>query len=359
MRQQLRRQVAGFAVTLAALSLVGPRRGGASERLYVSAEDSGEIVIVEAATGAVAGRIPVGKRPRGMQLSRDGKRLFVALSGSPRGGPGADESKLPPGDRSADGIGVVDLTSGKLLTTYRSGQDPESLDLSRDGSKIFVSNEETAEVSVIDVKTGALLKRVAIGKEPEGVTVRPDGQVVYVTSEQDGDVAAIDTGTFALLARVPAGPRPRSIAFTPDGQLAFVTDEMGAMVTVIDAVKNRLSGTIKIIPNATTVLGPRPMGSVISRDGRHLYISNGRGESVSVIDVAKRKQILIIDGVGARPWGIGLSSDGKTLFTANGPSDDVSVIDIASGKVNKRIKVGGLPWGLVVAPRGSEGRRSQ
>ncbi|HZL19887.1 MAG TPA: hypothetical protein VFG23_19285 [Polyangia bacterium] len=43
------------------------------------------------------------------------------------------------------------------------------------------------------------------------------------------------------------------------------------------------------------------------------------------------------------------SADGKKLYTANGPSNDVSVIDLASGKVEKRIKVGGLPWGLVVA----------
>jgi len=65
--------------------------------------------------------------------------------------------------------------------------------------------------------------------------------------------------------------------------------------------------------------------------------------------VAKRKQVRIVDGVGARPWGIALSHDGKKLFTANGPSDDVAVIDVASGKVDKRIKVGGLPWGVVVS----------
>jgi len=54
--------------------------------------------------------------------------------------------------------------------------------------------------------------------------------------------------------------------------------------------------------------------------------------------------------VGARPWGIGVSRDGKWIFTANGPSGDVSVIEAATGKIEKRIKVGGLPWGLVVSP---------
>ena len=69
-------------------------------------------------------RIPVGKRPRGIKLSRDGKTLYVALSGSPRGGPGVDESKLPPADRAADGVGVVDVASRKLVRTLHERPGP-------------------------------------------------------------------------------------------------------------------------------------------------------------------------------------------------------------------------------------------
>ena len=39
---------------------------------------------------------------------------------------------------------------------------------------------------------------------------------------------------------------------------------------------------------------------------------------------------------------------GGTLYAANGPSNDVSVIDVATLKVIKSIKVGRLPWGVVV-----------
>jgi len=82
--------------------------------VYVSDEEGGLVVAVDPVTATVVAKIPVGKRPRGLKVSRDGKKLYVALSGSPRGGPGVDESKLPPGDRSADGIGVVDLATRKL-----------------------------------------------------------------------------------------------------------------------------------------------------------------------------------------------------------------------------------------------------
>ena len=55
-------------------------------------------------------------------------------------------------------------------------------------------------------------------------------------------------------------------------------------------------------------------------------------------------------GVGDRPWGIALSRDGTRFYTANGPSGDLSIVDPASGTVEKRIHIGGLPWGVAVAP---------
>jgi YVTN family beta-propeller protein len=42
-----------------------------------------------------------------------------------------------------------------------------------------------------------------------------------------------------------------------------------------------------------------------------------------------------------------VASNGKRVYTANGPSDDVSIVDLASGKVEKRVAIGGSPWGAV------------
>src|SRR6188768_3571540 len=147
------RSIGSFVVEIAVLFLAAasPSRAAAGTELYVSAEGSGEIVVLSADLGTTMARIPVGKRPRGVKVSHDGKLLYVALSGSPRAAPGVDESKLPPPDRSADGVGVVDLEKHKLVRTYASGQDPESFDLSKDGKTLYVSNEDAAEVSVLDL----------------------------------------------------------------------------------------------------------------------------------------------------------------------------------------------------------------
>ena len=318
-------------------------------RVFVSDETGGNVVIVDPESGQVIDRLPVGKRPRGVRLSRDGSQLLVALSGSPIAGPGVDESTLPPPDRSADGVGVIDLASRKLVRTINTGQDPEAFDISPDGRTLYVSNEDAAEMSVVDLATGAIRKRVPVGGEPEGVTVRPDGRVVYVTCEADNEVVAVDTATLEIAGRVKAGPRPRAIVFTDDGATAFVSLETGAAIAVIDGTTHRLSGTIAIPSTAGTPTAPRPMGVELSPDRRQLIVSLGRAMSVGVIDVASRTFVRSIENVGTRPWGIGVSPDGRKAYTANGPSGDVSVVDIAAGTIDRRIAVGGSPWGIAVA----------
>jgi len=328
---------------LAASAVTGAAASPSGGRLLVTNEDSGDITIIDLARGEVAAKVPVGKRPRGIRVSPDEKLVFVALSGSPKSGPNIDESKLPPADRAADGIGVVDTSQWKLVRILRSGQDPEHFDISNDGKTMFVSNEETAEVTSIDIASGAVTGRLKVGDEPEGVTLRPDGKVVYVTSEGNNQIAAVDVATRKLVATIETGPRPRSVVFTNDGKTAFVACETGAQVTVIDAVKHRRRGEIKI-----EAAGARPMGTAISADGKTVYVSNGRGGSVSSIDVATEKVADTIPNVGTRPWGIAVSSDGQKLYTANGPSNDVSVIDLATKTVVKRIAAGQSPWGVAL-----------
>src|SRR5262245_10521761 len=103
--------------------------------VYVTNETGGDLSVIHGGTNEVVETIPLGKRPRGVKVSPDGTQLFVALSGSPIGGPGVDESKLPPPDKAADGIGVVDIASRKIVKMLHGGSDPEALAISSDDSK--------------------------------------------------------------------------------------------------------------------------------------------------------------------------------------------------------------------------------
>lgn len=323
----------------------------AGPRVYVSDETGSRVVVIDPATRQVVQSIDVGKRPRGISVSHDGRSVYVALSGSPIAGPGVDESKLPPADRAADGIGLVDLATGTLVRKYQSGQDPEAFAIAKDGRTLYISNEETAELSALDLESGTITTRVKVGEEPEGVTIRPDGRVVYVTCEGTNDVRAIDVESLKVIATIPTGPRPRSIAFDQAGKTGFVTAENAASLTVFDVASHKPTKTIAFPKTAGNPIPPRPMGQVVSPDGARLFVSLGRAKSVGIVDVATLAVTGVVEDVGTRPWGIGVSPDGRQLYTANGPSGDVTIIDAASGKIEARIAVGGSPWGVAVAAR--------
>jgi YVTN family beta-propeller protein len=339
--------VATLAVcTLFACKRTEPGAGETTgERIYVSEENGGLVVVIDAASDEVIARIPVGKRPRGIRVAPDGQRVLVALSGSPKSPPGTDPASLPPVDRAADGIGIIDVHSLKLDRVIESGQDPELFDITRDGWWLWASNEETAEASLIDVESGKVVRRAGVGEEPEGVGIHPDGKHVYVTNERDNSVSVFDVESGAGVAVVPVCGRPRSVAFSPDGERAFAACEESRSVAVIDARVQKPAGSIEL-PGE----GVRPMGLALSADGRELYVSGGRGGTVHVVDVAARPPAVrrTIEKVGERPWGLGITAKSGKLYAANGGSGDVAVIDAASGTVLRRIAVGGSPWGVAV-----------
>jgi YVTN family beta-propeller protein len=315
-------------------------------KIYVTNERSDDLSIIDSAKQEVTATVPLGKRPRGIHASPDRKTIYVALSGSPIGGPGVDESKLPPADKKADGIGVFDVRENKLLKVIPGGSDPEEFDLSKDGSVLYTSNEDASLASFIDVAAGQVIASVPVGEEPEGVTATPDGKYVYVTSENDGTISVIDIAARKVIKTFPVGSRPRHVAFFPDGTKAYVTRENDGVISLIDAVKFQPIQTIEL----GTPGQIKPMLVILTPDAKTAYVSTGRGKKVFVIDTATSMVTSSFE-VGDRPWGLALSPDGKTLYTANGPSNDVSVVDLATRTVTKKIKVGQSPWGvLVLAP---------
>src|SRR5687768_6587296 len=156
-----------------------------ADRAYVSNEDGHTVSVFDTDRGEVIATIAVGKRPRGLKLTRDGSRLFVALSGLPKCPPTVpDEECAKLGrDLKADGVAVIDTAQNKVIKVLHAGSDPEQFALSPDGKRLFVANEDSAQASVLDVENGAIVARIQVGREPEGVAVSPTGQWVLVSNE--------------------------------------------------------------------------------------------------------------------------------------------------------------------------------
>jgi YVTN family beta-propeller protein len=326
--------------------------------VFISNERSGDVTVIDGNTDEVAATFPVGKRPRGIHATPDGRRVLVTLSGSPRMAPGLDENRAP-ADKRADGLGVIDAAARKLIDRWHVGSDPEQFAISKDGKFAFIANEDDASVSIIDLDSGQPRGKIKVSEEPEGIGVNPANGEVYVTCEEKGEVFAIDPDQQRVVAKIETGGRPRSVAFSPDGSRAYAACENGGYVAAIDAPSHQLLSKIQL------PTGSLPMGTSVSPDGKELYVSTGRGNAIAIIDTQKinaqrspllsargdgqgEKSIVAMIPVGSRVWGIALDPSGTKLYTANGASNDVSVVDLKSRKELRRIKVGDGPWGITI-----------
>jgi YVTN family beta-propeller protein len=345
-------------VSLCSLGIALPAQAAGYE-IYVTNERSGDITIIDGADFHVSATIAVGKRPRGIHASPDGKTVYVALSGTPieappqldaHGNPIFDKKKTDDddddanADKSADGIGVLDVAAGKLSRKLNGGSDPEEFALSKDGRRIYISNEDTKTASVISIASGKVEHIIPVGQEPEGVSTSPDGKRFYVTCEAGGDIYVIDTASYSAVAHFKVNLRPRSVALLSSANIGFIPSESTGEINVIDTLNAKVAKTIAL------PAGSRPMKVKLSPDEKKLYVSNGRAGTISVFDT-RSYELLDTIMVGTRPWGIALSPDGKLLFSANGPSNDVSVVDLETNKEVKRIKAGSSPWGVAVISR--------
>ena len=133
-------------------------------QIFVSNEKSGDLTVISGGGFPGCDQLPVGKRPRGIRASPDGKMVYVALSGTPiepppqldaHGNPilqknsDTDEEKSQ-ADKSADGIGLVDVAQKKLLRKIAAGSDPENFILNADGSRIYIANEDVGAATVLN-----------------------------------------------------------------------------------------------------------------------------------------------------------------------------------------------------------------
>src|ERR1700722_17792981 len=132
-------------------------------QIFVSNEKSGDVTVINSADFKVTATIPVGKRPRGVHASPDGKTLYVALSGTPiepppkldaNGNPifqkgHDDDDDNAKADKAADGLGMVDVAQKKFLRKIPVGSDPEQFAVSSDGKRIYISNEDVGVATTL------------------------------------------------------------------------------------------------------------------------------------------------------------------------------------------------------------------
>src|SRR5215469_498626 len=271
---------AGVTVILAAVFLAASI--AAADTIYVSNEKDNTITVVDGKTLEPTKTIPVGQRPRGIVLSKDGKSLYICASDS-------------------DHIEVLDLARDQVVRTLPSGADPEYFALDPTGKLLYVANEDDNLVTIVDIDQGAVVTEIPVGVEPEGMGISPDGKYLVNTSETTNMAHVVDTAKRQVVANILVDSRPRRAVWTADGAQFWVSAEIGGTVSVIDAAKREIIKRITFAVPGVPTEAIQPVGIAITPDRKLAFIALGPANRVAVID-AQSYEVLRYLLVGQRVW---------------------------------------------------------
>ncbi|MBV9923875.1 MAG: beta-propeller fold lactonase family protein [Acidobacteria bacterium] len=138
--------------------------------------------------------VAVGSQPEGIDVSPDGRELWVA-------------------HRADGGLSIIDTETNKVKETIKPGGQPIRVKFTRDGKYVLISSPSTGELVVFDAATRRELKRFQVGEAAVGIVVSPDSRRAYVASMATGKVTAVNLVEMTLAGSVQTGQQPDGLAW--------------------------------------------------------------------------------------------------------------------------------------------------
>ncbi|MDO8769190.1 MAG: cytochrome D1 domain-containing protein [Burkholderiaceae bacterium] len=323
----------------------------AADKVYVANEGADTVSVLDAASFKTLSNVRVGKMPHNVQVSPDGKLVWVTNNGEPdQAGDVPAHKGMGKGDHDAMGkpgaVWAIDTRSDEVVAKVPVGMHPAHVVVSPDGRFAYVTNGGDNTVSVIDTSAQRLVATIPVGQFPHGLRFSPDGKQVYVANLKGGTVSVIDTVSQKEVAQVPTGKGPAQVGFTPDGRLAFVSLSEENAVAVIDPATRKV---IRKVP-----VGSVPIQLYATPDSRTLLVANQGtrkkpSRTVSMIDLESFKVAkTVVTGAGAH--GVVVDREGRYAYVTNTYANSVSVVDVKDRKIVKTVPVGKGPNGISVTP---------
>lgn len=263
--------------------------------------------------GVIAGSVPLGNRPFGIAVSRNGA-VYVTL---------LDAGRIAVGDASNRSV------SGSITV----GAVPTGVAFAPSGTIAYVANQFSDNVGVINVAQASQVGTIKVTGDPITVIVSPDAARVYAATNADS-VYEIDPGAGTVTAAAATTATPGTLAFDPSRTLLYASEPFGGVVHVIDVRTMQVVGTLPT--------GGKPQGMALSSDGTKLYVANEFGW-LDVWRVAPTVARLDSIALPAGGFGLALTPDFAQIYVGMPAGGAVVVLDPATLAIVKTINTGGVP----------------
>jgi YVTN family beta-propeller protein len=255
--------------------------------LYAVDQINFSLLIIDINTSAVRHRVPVGRYPFGVALSRDGQKVYVANVGMfeysrimqiengdtvpahlgyPPFAYGSDEARegIFKDSLAIRGLGeinapesfsvfAIDVSNPEIPRVVKriktghlvgavvegipavGGSSPNSLVATE--KYVFVSNGNNDNISVIDIRKDTVVHEIFLKPDPKlnsfrgvipfGLCLSPDHSKLYVAESGINSVGVVDIESFEVEGHIPVGWFPSKVAVSRDGKKLIVANAKG------------------------------------------------------------------------------------------------------------------------------------
>lgn len=165
--------------------------------LYVTSEVASLVHVIDVASGSIVKNVKVGKRPRRMAFTPDGKELWVT-------------NELDASVSIIDTATRAVIGSLKFEVKGARSEDitPVGIQMSRDGKRAFVALGRANHVAFVDVPQRKVTNLVLVGKRAWNVTLDKAEARLYVVNGLSDDVTVVDVAGAKPIKSIPVGRVP-------------------------------------------------------------------------------------------------------------------------------------------------------
>lgn len=168
----------------------------------ISCEFAAQMIVLDVPTRTVVRaialtQVPNGK-PQDVKLSPDGNTFYVA-------------------DMNADGVYLIDGQANAVQGFAHTGSMAHGLYVTRDSTRLLVTNRGEGSISVIDLGTRAVATtwKIPGGGSPDMGNISADGNTFWVSGRTDNVVYVISTLDGHLVKKIPVGRGPHGLSVWP------------------------------------------------------------------------------------------------------------------------------------------------
>jgi DNA-binding beta-propeller fold protein YncE len=204
---------------------------GPDGNLYVSAELSQSIDVIDPKTRKIVAELPTGQ---------DESHMFIIR-------PGPDSPTIYTANVHAGTVSVVDIPSRKLVTTIPVSKIVQRISIEPDGLYVFTHDQETPRIVVIDPLSNAVSQSIPMPETIYASEATPDNHWL-ICAGMKGHIFVVDLHTRKLVKTFDAPTTLGKVLIRPDGGVAYISFLAAGKIEVLDLKNWKLEPSIDLTP---------------------------------------------------------------------------------------------------------------